>query len=346
MRFHRIALLCFSLLFSFSSFAESGSLVVLQYHFIGDKTPRTTSVTLDELKSHVQWLRDNNFTIKALDVALKDIQEDKYQSTDRIAAITFDDSHVTVCDAAWPYFKAEKIPFTFFINSDPIERNFQSQCTVEQLQEMAESGLVIMGNHGKHHAHMVDKSDFADDKAWLAAVTEEIDATHAFIEKHFKNQPLLFAYPYGEYNKTIQDLLKARGYIAFGQQSGAISKHSDFLGLPRFPLSGRYSNLKTIPDKLNSLAFPATIETSSDNPIAKDSKANPPKLTLHLNKSLSHAVDCFLASGSPVKVQTSKDKVVVQHNEALGEGRQRYNCTSRSQQAGRFYWFSHQWLID
>src|SRR5690554_1847525 len=346
MRFHRIALLCFSLLFSFSSFAESGSLVVLQYHFIGDKTPRTTSVTLDELKSHVQWLRDNNFTIKALDVALKDIQEDKYQSTDRIAAITFDDSHVTVCDAAWPYFKAEKIPFTFFINSDPIERNFQSQCTVEQLQEMAESGLVIMGNHGKHHAHMVDKSDFADDKAWLAAVTEEIDATHAFIEKHFKNQPLLFAYPYGGYNKAIQDLLKARGYIAFGQQSGAIGKHSDFLGLPRFPLSGRYSNLKTIPDKLNSLAFPATIEISNDNPIAKDSKANPPKLTLHLNKSLSHAVDCFLASGSPVKVQTSKDKVVVQHNEALGEGRQRYNCTSRSQQAGRFYWFSHQWLID
>lgn len=346
MYLYRFVILCLGLLFSISSLAQSGSVVVLQYHNVSETTPRSTSISLDELKAHLQWLRDNHFTIKPLDIAVQEAQAGKYTSTDRIAAITFDDSHISVCETAWPYLQAEKVPFTIFINSDPIERRFKNQCNVQQLQTMAKSGLVIMGNHGKHHAHMVDKTGFASEQAWLASITEEIDAAHAFIEQHLGKQPLLFAYPYGEYNKTVQDLLKVRGYIAFGQQSGAIGQHSDPLGLPRFPLSGNYANLKTIPDKLNSLTFPARVEISSDNPISKDSKANPPRLVLHLDQPIAHAINCFLASGKPIAVQQEKLTVIVQHKEALGEGRQRYNCTAKSDQAGRYYWFSHQWLID
>lgn len=332
-----------ALLFSLNSLAQ-GSLVILQYHNVSDKTPRSTSVSLEELQAHMQWLKANNFTIKALDEAVNAVREGKLAADAYTAAITFDDSHKSVCDTAWPYLQQEKIPFTVFINSDPIARNFKSQCTTAQLKAMTESGLVIIGNHGKDHAHMTDKAPFADDDAWLAAMEEEILSAENFILKHFGKQPKLFAYPYGEYNKAIEGLLVKHSYIAFGQQSGAIGPYADFLGLPRFPLSGTYASLKTIPDKLKSLAFPATVTASSDNPVA--AKNNPPTLTLNLAKTLPRNVQCFLSSGTAISVKKDNNTLYVQAEQPLKQGRERYNCTSLSDNNGRYYWLSHQWLME
>lgn len=334
--------LLFSVLFS----QAANALVILQYHNIGTETPRSTSVTLDELKAHIQWLRDQQFRILPLDKALQAVRKDRYNEQDYLAAITFDDSHISVCDTAWPYLKAQNIPFTVFVNTDPVERGFKSQCTPQQLKEMANSGLVILGNHGKTHAHMTDTGSFADNQAWQAAMTDEILHAQQFLDTQFGPQPRLFAYPYGEYNARVQALLKQHSYIAFGQQSGAVGEYSDNLGLPRFPLSGNFAQLDSLPDKLNSLAFPAIAAPSSDNPITAASVHNPPTLVLKLQQPVSRKVSCFLANGTPVNVQQFKEQIIVQSDNALAKGRQRYNCTAPSGTKGRYYWFSHQWLIE
>lgn len=344
MKFIRLTLLYILLFAPLSSFAE-GSLVVLMYHNVSDTTPRSTSVTLSELKEHIQWLRDNNFQILDLQEALNGIKQNKFTEQDYIVALSFDDSHKSVCDTAWPYLQANNIPFSFFINSDPIERGFGSQCTIEQLQAMTKSDLVTIGNHGKTHIHMANRFDYESEDAWLAAITKEIDHAENFIQKKLGKKPSLFAYPYGEYNRKVQELLKERGYIAFGQQSGAIGKNSDWLALPRFPAAGQYANLKTLASKLKSLAFPASIEVSADNPIAIDSQANPPTLAMQLTHTPYGKINCFLADGSPIKVEKNGLNVSVQSPTKLNKGRQRYNCTASSGKDGRFYWFSHQWLL-
>lgn len=342
----RITLLLISLLLNSFLAHASGSLVVMQYHNVSDSTPRSTSITLEELKQHITWLRNNHFQIKPLDVALNEVKQGKYSDKDFIVSLSFDDSHVSVCTTAWPYLRDEKIPFTIFINSGPIQKKYGSQCNIEQLKAMADSGLVIIGNHGKDHIHMATQSNYASEAEWLAAVSNEIDQTQQFIANHFGKQALLFAYPYGEYNQTVQNLLQQRGYIAFGQQSGAIGEHSDFLGLPRFPLSGNYANLTTLKDKLRSMAFPAKITPSTDNPISAQSTHNPPILTLQLQQALTSKTNCFLANGTPISITTEQDKITVQSETALNKGRQRYNCTARDNKTGRYYWLSHQWLIE
>lgn len=344
MKLIRFFLLPLLLSFSLNSVAN-GSLVVLMYHNVSDTTPRSTSVTLEELKSHIQWLQDNHFKILDLNEALNGVKQEQFTEQDYIVAISFDDSHKSVCDTAWPYLQANNIPFTFFINSEPIEKRFSSQCTLEQLQAMAKSDLVTFGNHGKTHMHMANRFDYENEEAWRKAFIEEIEHAEAFIQKKLGIKPTLFAYPYGEYNQAVQQVLNQRGYIAFGQQSGAIGKNSDWLALPRFPAAGQYANLKTLASKLKSLAFPATIELSADNPIAANSQANPPILTMQLSHTPYGQINCFLADGSPITVDKTGSTITVQSPHKLSKGRQRYNCTASSGKNGRFYWLSHQWLL-
>ena len=37
--------------------------VMLIYHHVADDTPRVSSVTADELRQHLQYLKDNNFQV-------------------------------------------------------------------------------------------------------------------------------------------------------------------------------------------------------------------------------------------------------------------------------------------
>lgn len=345
MRLHSFLALILTLGISLSALAE-GSFVMLQYHHVSDSTPRSTTVTVKELQSHIDWLKKNRFDIKPLDVAIKELKQGKYQNTDRIAVITIDDSYATFCDNGWPLLKEQNIPFTLFVTTTPVKERHGSQCTMDQLKAMAKSDLAILANHSKTHPHMTDTSEFASKDEWRKFIYEEISGAQDFLDKHFGPQPKLFAYPYGEYNQEIQAIVEELGFIGLGQQSGAVGRHSDFLGLPRFPLSGRYADLKTIPDKLLSLGFPAEFTVSSDNPVTRDSDQNPPTLTLQLKEELPGWVNCFLGTGKPVEIKRSGQDIIVRHSEPLGTGRQRYNCTAASGISGRFYWFSYQFLME
>lgn len=342
LRFFSLFISLFTL--SLTAIAD-GSLAVLMYHNVSDKTPRSTSVTLDELKAHITWLKENNFLILSLDDALQGIEEKRFTEQDYIAAISFDDSHHSVCDTAWPYLKSKSIPFTFFINSDPIEKRYPSQCTIEQLKEMAKSNLVTIGNHGKSHMHMANSFNYETKEAWRKAYQKEVIEGESFIQEQLGIQPKYFAYPYGEFNQEIKNFLKKRGYIAFGQNSGAIGKSSDHLALPRFAAAGQYADLSSLASKLKSLAFPAEMTISSDNPIAVKSSSNPPMLTLDLNKTPYGTVNCFLADGTAIPVKKKAKSLTVQAETPLTSGRQRYNCTASSGKNGRFHWLSQQWLL-
>lgn len=340
----RFLALFFTLLFSSTLYAQ-GSVAVLMYHNVSDSTPRSTSVTLEELKAHVEWLQAHNFQILSLEQALDGIKKQAFSDEDYIAAITFDDGNRSVCETAWPYLKKQNIPFTVFINSEPVEKRFASQCTLEQLKELAQSKLVTLANHGKQHIHMSNRFDYESDELWQSAYIEEIKAGESFLKDKLDVAPRFFAYPYGEFNQAIKDYLKEQGYTAFGQHSGAIGKNSDPLILPRFAAAGQYANLDTLSVKLKSLAFPASIASVTDSPIVFDSQDNPPQLRLQLSKTPYGQVNCFLANGKPISVSKNGNELLISADEKLGKGRQRYNCTASSGKNGRFYWLSHQWVI-
>ena len=342
---HRLAI-AFLLLTSAAAALAEGGFVMTLYHHVSDETPRSTSLSTDELESHIKWLKDHDFSIKALPEALQELQAGQYGKKDRIAVISFDDSYRSICENGFPLLKKHNVPFTLFITTDFVKNKLPGQCTVEQLKTMLDSGLMTIGNHTRSHPHMTDASAFANRDAWLTAMQEEITGAQAYLEQHFGKLPKYFAYPYGEYNQALQALVKSLGYIGFGQHSGAIGLYSDMTILPRFPLAGSFSDVETINDKLLSLALPASISQVTDSPVKASSRHNPPKLVLNLEQKLPNPVQCFLGSGKAVDLKQDGNKLRVKHDEPLDAGRQRYNCTAASGIDGRFYWFSYQWVID
>ena len=68
-------------------------------------------------------------------------------------------------------------------------------------------------------------------------VRNEIEISNNIFLKELGEIPSLFAFPYGETNEQIINLLKEYKFkVAFGQHSGVINETSNFYYLPRFSL--------------------------------------------------------------------------------------------------------------
>lgn len=347
MAMHRKICLLVLLFFCHGLHAANGtSAVILQYHNVSPDTPASTSVTPNQFLAHLDWLEQHDFHILPLTDVINTLVQKKTFASDRIAAITFDDANRSVCDQAWPILQARQIPFTLFISTGLIEENAPCQCSWAQLQQMAASGLMTAGNHSHTHPHMISLQALSDPHSWQLMVNREIGKAQALIRQHLGVESRFFAYPYGEYNLQLAEEIRKRGMVGFGQHSGAISYWSDFRALPRFPASGLYASLETLPIKLLSLAFPATATLSADSPIPADSADNPPTLILALTQPLSHKVNCYTGQGVAIPTQEGENSIEATSTKALAPGRHRYNCTSLSNEAGRYYWLSHQWLIE
>lgn len=335
-----------SMLLAGPSAAHSNA-VILQYHHVSNDTPASTSVSPQQFIKHLRWLKTNQFDIVPLPQAIDILSNRKRFSTDKVAVITFDDANISVCETAWPILKRLGIPFTLFISTEAVENNFKSQCSWGQLREMTRSGLMTPANHSHRHLHMVSRELMSNQEMWQDLVVNEVERAQELIVTELGSTELLFAYPYGEFNTQLTRLISRLGYIGLGQHSGAIGYESDFAALPRFPVSGQHANLESLEVKLLSLPFPAKSVQFTENPVAVESPANPPLLTFELtDEARVGQVACFNGEGKPLPLEFRGKKVLVQQREKLSTARHRYTCTSSSQQPGRFYWMSHQWLVE
>jgi hypothetical protein len=211
---------------------------------------------------------------------------------------------------------------------------------------MYESGLMTPANHSHQHLNMISGS-LLKNKEWVKLMRDEVVKAQDLIEQRIGNASMLFAYPYGEYNAALSTLITQLGFTGFGQQSGAVGHHSDFSGLPRFSASGQFANLESLSTKLYSLAFPASVLASTENPIMFDGQNNPPSLKVSFSEiNLLSTTNCYNSSGQSLPVKIERNSLIVHSARKLEPGRHRYTCTSKSSIPNRFYWYSHQWLVE
>jgi poly-beta-1,6-N-acetyl-D-glucosamine N-deacetylase len=314
--------------------------VILQYHHVSSTTPRSTSITADEFRMHMTFLRDNGFTVLPLPEILKGLKAGT-PLPDKTAAITFDDAYVSVYTTAFPVLRELNWPFTVFIPSGLIGSNPRLYTTWEQLREMGKAGATL-ANHSVNHPYFLETQPREDATTRLARIEKEITDSEQKILAETGQSHKLHAYPYGEYDPTIEALIIKLGYIGLGQHSGPINASSSFTALPRFPFSGVYIPLKSFGPKALSLAFNVKIVEPS-SPITSE-KAPSTILDFDGNYRFD-AMNCYV-NDKPMKVtlidaaaQTYK---VTPPSQSTGR-RFRYNCTAPGRD-GRFYWFAVPWV--
>lgn len=318
--------------------------VILLYHHISEDTPPSTSVTPAQFLRHLDYLHDNNYQVMALDTLLDKIYNGE-PVPDNTVAITFDDAYESVYSEAFPELRKRGWPFTVFVADAGVDQGYANSMNWAQMREMAADG-VAFGGHSVTHGHLTRQRGGESSEQWRDRVENEIDANVRRLTKQLNVAIRVFAYPYGEYNESLQSLLTDRDLYGLAQQSGAVGALTPSRQIPRFPMATGFASMDRFRTAVNSRPLPVSKTSAGATVIEANSGPSAITLTLQPGPYRTEALRCFSASGEKLSVAHHSGTIRVQLP-VFHRGRNKVNCTAPSTgRAGEFFWYSHFWLFQ
>ena len=275
-----------SFIFLFISLSQASNIknsaTVFMYHKFGVSKYPSTSVTINQLEEHIKEFTTNNYNIVSLDFIVDTIINDGELAENTIG-ISVDDADKSFFEVGWPLFKKNNIPVTLFVTTGTIANNNKSYLNWNQIRKLKEEGVTI-GAHSHTHAHMPDIS--------IEDVKKEIELSNKIFLKELGEIPTLFAFPYGETNTDIINLIKEYKFkVAFGQHSGIINETSNMYYLPRFSLNEKYGEI----ERVKFAASAKGLGVYDFIPINPSISENPPYIGFSLlDEKLSISLNCFI----------------------------------------------------
>ena len=338
--FQVVALFIFCTLFksdyavNANDFKSASSAVILVYHRFGEGQFPSTSIRMEQFKSHVLELRRKRYNILPITEIIQKINN-REKLPDFTIGISIDDAYSSVYEKAWPLLREANIPFTLFISTDVVDQQATGYMSWDQIRELKSSGVTI-GSQTKSHKHLPLIS--------IEDAKQEIDKANVRIKKEIGLRPDLFAYPYGEYNSSVRELIIDRGFkAAFTQSSGALHSYSDKFSLPRFALNERYGGIDRFRLVANALPLPVDDVLPIDPLLVE----NPPAFGFTVNKSAGSLkqLACFSSNEGELRLERLGRRIEARFNTMLPKGRSRVNCTLPGPN-DRWRWFGVQFLVS
>ncbi len=315
--------------------ADNGAVAVMYQRF-GERGFPATNIRLDQFEAHIAELTSGSYRVLPLKDVVSALREGR-TLPDRSVVLTIDDAYASVFHEAWPRLKAANLPFTLFVSSDVLDRNYPDFMTWDQVRQLAAHPNVTIGLHGSKHGHMIEAApaaNLAKIKKAAQRLREELGFAASF-----------FAYPYGEYSSELVEVARNAGFeAALGQQSGAIGRTEDVFSLPRFPLSEVYGGLDRFRLTVNSLPLPVTDVTPGD--LLLNPATNPPAYGFTVTSEVQslNGLQCYTGNHEVSVEQLGPDRVEVRIDGPLQPGRRRINCTLPGPDR-RWRWLGKQFYI-
>jgi peptidoglycan/xylan/chitin deacetylase (PgdA/CDA1 family) len=329
--------------------ADESQAVVLMYHHFGVQKHPSTNVRLEQFDAHLDYLAEAGYQVWPLKKVAEYVLA-KRPFPARVVSISIDDAYLSVFTEAYPRLKKRGWPFTVFVSTDGVDRRFKAYMNWQQMREMQAHGASFE-NHSASHDYLIRRLQGESEEQWQLRMKADIKRAQRRIREELEVAPTLFAYPYGEYNTTLANLVAELGLVAFGQQSGPVGLSADTRALPRFPMAERFAAIEDFRQKVRSLAFHLLDVQPWEPHVGELSLAEKtaPRMLIRLGESSAKLdrLSCFVSGQGRVEVQwldRAKRHFWLQPPQVLPPGRSRYNCTAPSDQPGRYYWFSHLWI--
>jgi len=305
------------------------------YHKFGVSKYPSTSVTIDQFDDHLKELSKTKYSVEPVEFIIDTIINDGDLPENTIG-ISIDDADKSFYEVGWPKFKEMGFPVTLFVNTSTIHKNNKNYLNWDQIRELVNEGVSI-GAHSHSHYHMSDLS--------IDEVKDEIEISNNIFLRELGSIPSLFAYPYGETNEEIINLLKDYKFkVAFGQHSGVINETSNLYYLPRFSLNERYAEIDRVKFAANAKGLGVYDFIPTDPTLSE----NPPYIGFSLlDEKLIPSIDCFVFdSKGQVEKELFKfnERIEIRLKRKLTKGRSRVNCTAKGID-NKWRWFGHQFYL-
>ena len=307
---------------------------ILMYHRFGEDKYPSTNVRLEQFDEHLEILSSGGYSVMPLAEIVEKLQAG-IPLPDRTVAITIDDAYLSVYEEAFPRLKARGFPATLFVATRPVDRNLRSYMSWDQIREWQAAGFGI-GSQTQTHPHMHRIS--------LEANREELRVSNERFLAELGMRPTLFAYPYGEYDLDVVDLVKETGFVAaFGQNSGVAHGYNGFFELPRFAMNEQYGNRERLELAINGLPLKVNQIVREDVFLTE----NPPLygFTLSDDMDQERQLRCFNSKYGKLEVAIIGRRAEIRMPGPLVGKRSRVNCTMPGPE-GRWRWFGRQFLTE
>ncbi len=281
------------------AYAIDSHAVVLMYHRFGEDRYPSTNISTESFIQQLDFIEENGFKVWPLEKVVEYLNVKK-PLPDKVVSISIDDAYLSVYQVAYPILQQRKMPFTVFVSTDYLDKGYSSYMSWDELKDMVDHGVSI-GNHSTSHNHLIEKHSEENVNAWLTRVAEEIFNAESRIKEKTNYKTSLYAHPYGEYTNVLAKFIAELGYISFGQQSGAIGENSNFIALPRFPISEHYADMLEFKHKLYSLPMP--IKHISPQEVI--TRLSIPSVTVSLSQDLmvsKNSLVCFASGQGAIHV--------------------------------------------
>ena len=256
------------------------SAVGLVYHRFGDNRYPSTNTPLDKFEEQLKYLTQNGFKTYTV--------TDLYRNQDgeqKNIFITIDDGLKSFYTQGWPLLKKYNCKATLFVNTESV--GWGHYLTWPQLRELLKEGVEI-GSHSHKHTYFLN----VPEGQRVQTFTADLDVSEQLFKDSLGLIPKVYAYPYGEFDEQMADVLKDRGYkLAFAQNSGVWGSATHPFAIPRFPVAGNFVGLESFKQKVNMKPLP--IKEESMFPV--ELKASEPfSFLLPLDSAQSvHGLNCF-----------------------------------------------------
>lgn len=323
--------------------AVDASAVVLLYHHVDGSTPRSTSITPANFDAHLDHLERENYSVLPLAEIVRALRQGDTLPA-RAVALTFDDGYESVYSEALPRLERRGWPFTVFVATDYIDDSYAGFMSWAELRDLEARGGTV-ANHSTSHAHFIRRQAGEGEAQWRARVSADIEAAQVRLDEELDHPLRMLAYPYGEFDSSLEALVADLDFVAFGQQSGPAYAPLGLQQLARFPMATGFDSIESFAEKLRTLPLPLTVLAPASRVL--DAGADAPTLEIRLPEGAYRrdALRCYVARQDPAQIDWQGDVATIRAQGPLGPGRSKFNCTAPSTATpGAYHWYSHLWI--
>ena len=218
----------------FIAFANSkNSVAVLNYHQINDVDNNALTVSVADFEDQMRYLKENDYKTITPEEMLAAFKNNT-PLPEKAVIITFDDGYLDNYKNAYPILKKYGLKATIFVITDYVSL-YPNYVTWDELKEMQGSGIINIESHTMDHLNLlkVDKNE----------ARLQLSGSKHWLEAHLKKPIKFLAYPEGDYNNEIINILKDLGYEgAFTVSYAKASKDENPYELSRVPIFGYEKN--------------------------------------------------------------------------------------------------------